>query len=507
MNASRTLVAACGLLGVAGCVVLEPTNPQGVSIDEPVAFRGLTGSPGNEVWVEAAPTRTGAFTTWPAARTTSEAEADYTVPFDRTTISLYPWSVSTIIPEGRWASTSDEGGCLMYETFVRVRDRLGGYQTFDSAQGSTPSGAQCFTDRLESNQPLERAFEGCVSRDNGVIRLEAGTHAVGDFVVDSPAVDPLLSCAHAIEGTLTIIADPGEVIALPRLRRVGALHIRYRTQVLPEFDLRPACGRDVRVDTGQVRLPALTTVDGDVALVQEAAGTPATLFGIAIELGLDALRSIGGDLSLSFAQGGASPCGLTALAAFEGDLDMRLPVGADFAGGRLLTSLVRVGGTVTIEEGYSVIGLLAHPRGGGERCASPHGLRRCFDGLSAPAHACRRRAAERRASGRGSARVGHGGQRHSPVDDAGDAVALRHDAARACDRSAVARRQRAFGSARGEPLRPEPARAAHDPRQQRDRRGDLCVRRRPAGVRLDGNRRPRRAQLPLGSVRVSTSRA
>ena len=359
MNASRTLVAACGWLGLAGCVVLEPTNPQGVSIHEPVEFRGLTGSPGNAVWVEAAPTRTGAFTTWPAARTTSEAEADYTVPFDRATISLYPWSISSIIPEGRWASRTDEGGCLMYETFVRVRDRLGGYQTFDSAQGSSPSGAQCFTDCLEGNQPLESAFEGCVSRENGVIRLEAGTHAVGDFVVDSPAVDPLLSCAHAIEGTLTIIADPGEVIALPRLRTVGALDIRYRTQVLPEFDLRPACGREVHVDTGQVRLPALTTVDGDVALVQEAAGTPATLSGVAIEIGLDALRSIGGDLSLSFAQGGASPCGLTALAAFEGNLDMHLPVSADFAGGSLLTSLVRVGGTVTLEEGYSVIGLLA----------------------------------------------------------------------------------------------------------------------------------------------------
>lgn len=88
-----------------------------------------------------------------------------------------------------------------------------------------------------------------------------------------------------------------------------------------------------------------------------------------IDLGLNALVSVSGDVSITVEQFGGSPCGLVALSALPGDLYVHFDNGGEVGSviGGLMSVLTEVGGTVTFDGGHNAFGnpLPAMQRAGG----------------------------------------------------------------------------------------------------------------------------------------------
>jgi hypothetical protein len=199
------------------------------------------------------------------------------------------------------------------------------------------------------------------------VRIITGgpTVHVGDVVIDDAADVAALQCVSEIQGSLTVTAAAPLAIALPNLEHVtGDVSLIY-TSYLPDPPpmtsayqaLRCGALKWVTADVRTFDLPQLTEVGGDLALTQEGtfSGSASTQ---PIDLGLNELASVGGDVSIDVFQFGGSPCGLTALPYLPSDVTITFHAfgEVDTSINGLLSSVSAVGGTLTVDGGHNSFG-------------------------------------------------------------------------------------------------------------------------------------------------------
>lgn len=349
------------LLASASCVTTPQNGESVANTASPVIFEGYGLTPLRRVYVEAGSSSSGPFTLVPGAASFTELLPSQTVPVGLgVSLPLYAFELSSAIPAARWQLTTDADGCSLARTFVRVRDALGTYRTFDA---DSP-GFACVQAQLTAGNSPQEAFELCGSDQSPVIRLSAGTRFVGDVVIDDASDVLALRCIEEIDGSLTVLASAPNLVSLPRLARITGnvelLYNSYRPEPDPMSSYYEAlrCGgmHAVTADTRVYDVPALARVDGNLTLRQQ--GTFSGISTQPIELGLASITSLGGSLTIEIGQFGGSPCGLPALSKVPGDLAVVFvhfgEIDSSING--LLTTLGEVGGAFTFQGGHNTFG-------------------------------------------------------------------------------------------------------------------------------------------------------
>ncbi len=348
---------------VLGACVTTPGNGGHVeNTTSSVTFSGFGLSPGRRVTLEASASASGPFVPVPGVSASTSSRASSSITLARGgTVPLYDFSMSAVIPASRW-HTPASTHCASAETFVRVRDGNASYLTFDTDADALA----CIQDHINGGQAPDDALLACRSAQSPVLKLIQGVSVhVGNVVVDDATDVAALDCIQTIEGSLTVTSTAPNVIALPRLRRVtGDVNLTY-TSYAP--DPHPPsssyeamrCGA-LRYVTAEVRsydLPSFTTVGGNITLHQEGSfsGGASTQ---AIDLHLNALTAVGGDVSITIGQFGGSPCGLTAIPSLPGNLTVEFSGGGEVDSSitGLLSSVTTVGGTVAFLGGHNSFG-------------------------------------------------------------------------------------------------------------------------------------------------------
>ena len=349
---------ACTLL--ASCVTSPSNGTALADRDAAVTFEGLAPAPRRLVWIEAAPTASGPFASWSGASTRSSLLPTDVIPALLGLPSpVFAWSLTSAIPAARWSVAVDADGCSSAETFVRVRDVLHTYRTFDAAEGEVLSGRACFEAAVLGGATPIAAYENCGSAETPIMRLTAGgSRHIGDAIIASQADVDALRCYDEIVGSLSVASSAPATVALPRLKRVtGALNLVYTSTPPAEGPFQDErCGAlgSVTAAVRKYDLPQLTEVGGALLLRQENsfAGPVSTQ---AIDLGLEVLAQIGGDLTIEIAQFGGSPCGLSSLTSIPGDFTLRFlafgEIGSD--SNKLLPAVTEVAGTVSLIGGHN----------------------------------------------------------------------------------------------------------------------------------------------------------
>jgi hypothetical protein len=351
------------VLGASACVTSPRNNDSVASKQSVVTFQGAGLEPLKQVRVEASSSAAGPFVQIPNVGASTSLLPSYNVPMSGgQSLPLYGFTFTTPIPTARWHSL--RGQCATAETFVRLREGASTYyRTFE--KNMSPN--TCIQSKLNAGFPPGEAFEACTSDDSPVIRLTVGgttTVHVGDVVIDDAADVTALVCVKEIQGSLLVTASAPKAISLPSLERVtGDVELVYTSYIpdpppmtVPYQAQRCGATHWVTADVRRFNLPLFTEVGGDLTLRQEGSfsGNASTQ---PIDLHLNALTSVGGDLSIEIFQFGGSPCGLTAVTDLPNDVSLIFhtgEVGSVISG--LMPAATEVGGTLTINGGHNSFG-------------------------------------------------------------------------------------------------------------------------------------------------------
>lgn len=365
--APKLLVPFIALPGLLVGCMLEPGNGEELaSVDAAVAFNGFLPNASGSVQVRASASPSGPFVAWPGSSTTASATPYFFSVPDGSggTMQIYRWTINVAVPEASWGSETGADGCNVKATYVRAYTGPYNLYSFDVQSDTYPGAASCLLSEFIDGEGILTALEACRSPDSPIVRLEAPGDTVhdGDVVITNQAQADALGCATTIDGNLTVAPPSPTTIDLPLIEHVtGDVSLSLPVEGPPmgpfqEIRCGSAVPSTVESVITRVHLPALTEVGGSVDVDAPSSGV-GTTFGERIEVDLNALTTLGGDLSLSFETPAVSPCGLSSLATTGGDLSLSF-AGGDVGGGSLLASLTSVDGEVAVSGGFTVIGLL-----------------------------------------------------------------------------------------------------------------------------------------------------
>ena len=358
------LIALYGLL--AGCM-LEPGNGQELeSTDETVSFHGFLPNASGSVQLRSSSSPAGPFTAWFGSSTTASATPYlWTVPDGSGgAMQIYEWSIDSPVPASSWTTETGADGCNVNATYVRAFTGPYNLYSFDAPSETYPGGFSCLLTAFFNGDGILTALESCRSPDSPVVRLEAPAETVtsGDVVVTSQAEADVYACTTTIDGNLTVAPASPTTIDFPHLQQVtGDVSLSLPVEGPPMGPFQEIrCGGTVPVTVEsvitRVHLPQLSDVGGNVNIDAPSSGV-GTTFGERIEVDLDALTSLGGNLALSFETPAVSPCGLSSLSTTSGDVSLAFATG-DVGASSLLSSLTSVDGDVTVIGGFTVLGVL-----------------------------------------------------------------------------------------------------------------------------------------------------
>jgi hypothetical protein len=330
-----------GMLGVAvtasaGCMIKPANGDVLCRRSAPITFSGYA-SAQNTVWIEAAPSAAGPFVATPLPSV-----------FPATQVNLqgntaYSWATGGPIPNSAWAPTATG-----YETFVRAMGGNGptsGLITFDNAVlGGGTSGLACF---VANSADLGTAIKKCVSKQSPIVHLTAPKPAncacpttyTGDVVIATVEDVDHWHCLTQLDGALTITGGKASYLpgfTLPALQTVtGSVSIDYS----------PSPGLFGPMKPLSIDLPSLIAIGKGLSLSLEPGIDPGT-----VDVKLNALTSVGGDIVGNFPESNSTLSGLGSLTSVPGDVTL-LGEG-DFHAGAFLPALMHVGGSVHIESGF-----------------------------------------------------------------------------------------------------------------------------------------------------------
>ena len=281
------------------------------------------------------PTRDGPWTTFDTVVSSS-------FPLHVLDTDLYGFSTSTVIPG--WVST----GCGE-EVYVRVQGTSLTFNavTFDGENADVEqTGMDCIADEIDAGNTLINAATTCASEDYPVVRLRTqllgGTLPGGVTISDQSEADEI-ACYREIDGTLTVADSSALSISLAHLERVtGDVHLFFSR------DPAPGDAPDVR----EILLPSLHTIEGDLFVHYPGEGGETVDF----DVGLPALTSLGGDLTIDLVTFNAHVSGIDALESIPGNVAVTTS-GDDYHSDFLLPSLAWVGGDMDFALGGTTTGL------------------------------------------------------------------------------------------------------------------------------------------------------
>ena len=357
-------LALFGLL--AGCM-LDPGNGEVLASTQAAApFSGHLTTPAGSVQLRASQSPTGPFAAWPGSSgTASTTPYFFSVPDGSGgSIPIYPWSIAAVIPASFWTTEAGADGCEVSATYVRGMTGPYNLYSFDAPSPTYPGGTACLAQEFIAGEGILTALQTCRSASSPVVRLEAPDEAVhvGNVVITSQAEADAFACVYTIDGNLTVAPASPVTIDLPRLRTVtGDVALSLPVEAPPGGPFSEArCGSStpssVQSVITRVHLPELSQIDGNLDIDAPSTGV-GTTSGERIELDLDALVNLAGNLDISFGTPAVSPCGLSNLVNAGGDLSLAFSTG-DVGGGSLLTSLEEVDGNVALSGGFTMIGVL-----------------------------------------------------------------------------------------------------------------------------------------------------
>lgn len=334
----------------AGCLLTPNQGDVLCGANQGVTFSGYSNQPNQTVYLQAAPARTGPFTTLTTVATGASG-------YSYAGTTIYPFSKPAIITA--WGSTDST-----LRTYVRaVIYPTGSFQspvyltTFDADPPAGSNAASCINGRVNAGDTLNDAIVFCASDDSPIAELTApavstcacspSTH-VGDLVIANANQAATHKCLTALTGSLTVTDAAPEHVAFPNLTSISG-HATLHYERLTTIGANPV------YYTRVIDLPALTSIGGDVALtgrtIESVSGTPG---------GLHAVTSVGGDIRITLH--GTNPNVLSSLTHLGGDLLIEGWTGAlgnlDLGGGATLANLHTVGGDVHLRGFYSTNGVL-----------------------------------------------------------------------------------------------------------------------------------------------------
>lgn len=361
--ALRCAVVSSVALATQACVTSPRNNDSVASKSSSVTFQGAGAEPTKQVRVEASSSAAGPFVQIPNAGALTSPSPSYSVLLaGGQSLPLYGFTFTTPIPAASWHAL--RGQCATAETFVRIREGASQYyRTFE--KNMSPN--MCVQSKLAAGFPVDQAFDACTSDSSPVVRLTVGGATnvhVGDVVIDDAADIAGLLCVSEIQGSLLVTATAPKAISLPSLERVtGDVELVYTSYLPTPAPMASSyqaqrCGAThwVTADVRTFNLPSFTEVGGDLTLRQEGSfsGNASTQ---PIDLHLNALTSVGGDLSIEIFQFGGSPCGLSNVIDLPNDVTLTFhtgEVGSVVSG--LLPAVTEVGGTLAINGGHNSFG-------------------------------------------------------------------------------------------------------------------------------------------------------
>jgi hypothetical protein len=256
--------------------------------------------------------------------------------------SAYEWSISAAIPAALWQALDDTAsGCAERATFVWA----------------------------VSNGTL-LPVRGGAADASGKTRLVSGETFEGDLSISTQDEADAQRCVTDVHGNLSInptseLGNGRGSISLPNLQRVtGSLSLE-----LQDRELATSSGSCYEPERFLAR--SLTEVGGDLHVSARVTHDQG------IDLGLDGLHRIGGNLSIQFTGTNLGVAGFSGLSAVDGSLDLgfsadvglyrRALVGVDGAcvaapqdRPALLDGVQRVGGDLTVKSGSDAYWILPH---------------------------------------------------------------------------------------------------------------------------------------------------
>ncbi len=289
IRATGSIIATIIAAFTGTACVLNPTDElQLCGTNGASTFSGFTLNASEDVELQWASSPSGPYTTFATTRSSS---ASTTV--GRT--QLYAWQTSVLVPG--WRSTA-----AGYEVFVRAR--LAGTSnsliTFDTANSAGQTPIQCLAQQLDLGRTATEAGYNCRSADSPVLHLTAPTRSTcacpitydGTARIDSSTSASRFSCLVTLNGDLEITSTAPDSISLPALTSVtGAVSIDYSTS--------SGAARAVQI-------PALPTINGSLSL-------RGVIGSGSVDLGLNAIASINGNVLVDFENTASSGIAVTGL--------------------------------------------------------------------------------------------------------------------------------------------------------------------------------------------------
>ena len=334
---SAVIVLAASL---SACVYAPEADHQLPTTATQVNLHGMALKPNEQLKVFVSPTDHGP---WTQRQTVKSGTSPYTAA-DGT--DFYAFSTSLRVSAADWTGDDCAGG----ETFVRVISSDGfALPTFDAISPNGKPFLTCLDDEMALGHSALNAIATCDSPQSPLLRLSVASSGVpfdhvGDVLIETPADAAMWVCLRHLTGALSVPSSGLEAVMLPALESVSG-------DVSLSYD-RP--GVDTFEDTRPIHAPNLATIGGPLSLTSPA---PMASQVVTVRVGLDAVASIGGDVTLSVDASNTTLYGLGSLAAINGNLSLVTGQGDTFMSS-FLNSVASVTGDVFVDIGHTVGGVL-----------------------------------------------------------------------------------------------------------------------------------------------------
>ncbi len=332
-------------LTASGCM-LSPTHGSVLcGANANVTFAGYVTQPGVWVTFSAAKSAAGPFTVIGSVKSS-------TSPGTYAGTTLYGYSKQLQIPIWNGAEST-------LRTFIRAHVATpygnANLTTFDVETASGQKPVACLSSEVDDGALLADAVAACASDSSPIVELTApalstcactATSVRGDVVIDDAIDAANRVCMQTLTGSLTVLESAPRFVHLPVLTQVsGDAHLEYGYATgVPGPPFR----------TRTLALPVLTTIGGHVELTARTNDAPPTA-----PVGLHAVTSIGGDLSLTLY--GTNPDVFDNLTHMSGDPLVQGWTGAagnlDIGGSQLLPAMTSMDGSLTVQGFYTTTSL------------------------------------------------------------------------------------------------------------------------------------------------------
>lgn len=332
MSPLARLLSAAIVLSAPACVSTPFTETEVASANTPVTFRGYALGPNQVIRLRSSADPSGPFTEFATTRSSGSGVALANGD------TVYPWSIETTV--SGWSGTP----CAGQEVYVRVHAG-----SFDAFVFDDAAGLLCVTGEIAEQTPTIFAFAECASDASPNLHLtkpaaDGPTIHKGDLTVVTPADAANWQCLETVYGDLVVDESDLSEISLPALETVtGDVTLVFTRE---DMGFWPA----VRV----IDLPVLASIGGSLFIESPA---PIPSQNVTLDVGMDALTSLGGDLDISVESFNVDMGGLQSLATMTGSLRFDNFETGDTAMHGFLESLTTVG-NVELIFGSTIFGVL-----------------------------------------------------------------------------------------------------------------------------------------------------